>query len=191
MSHTILPFAHSQLVTIDNSKFLIEKEEPVYTPSEIIIYDFATKTQETLKIPDSFSKYFDYDVISVKQNHELFNKLTKCPILHQSDYYQAPQPLYDNLESFPELANFFKKFNPIRPNYISYGEIDKTFKLEIWHESAYIVVSDSKITAYHINEEYELQSGDSCTYVWHFNNNFVVYNDGDVYSVVIISENGE
>jgi hypothetical protein len=190
MSHTILPFAHSNLVTIDYNKFLIEKEEPVYTASELVIYDFSTKTQETMKIPKSFAGYFDYSTIIVKQNFDLFGKLPKCTILYKSDYYDHPQPKYDNLKDFPELETFFNSFNPVRPNHVSYGEKDKIFKLEVWHECAYVVVRDSKITSYHINAEYDLQSGDSCTYVWHFNNNFVVYNYGDVYSVVIISENG-
>ena len=34
-----------------------------------------------------------------------------------------------------------------------------------------------------------LQEGDSNTFVWNFNDNFVVYNDGDVYSVVIVVKN--
>lgn len=63
------------------------------------------------------------------------------------------------------------------------------YVLSVWHGEAYVVSLNNKITAFHIDEVYGLQEGDKQTYVWNFNDNFVVYNDGDVYSVVLVVKN--
>lgn len=177
MSHRIIPFTCSNLITINKNLFTILKEEPLYTPSKLVQYDF-----------DDGSLTESDPIQARSQDWHVLDSRPTTNVLYRCSWLNAPVHNYENLDDYPELKIFFEKENN-SPDLVIYGENYESYQLHVWHNQAYIVSLNDEITAYLIDETYYLQSGDMNTYVWFFNDNFVVYNDGDVYSVILVLAN--
>lgn len=196
MSHSIIPFARSNLLNIENAQYIFIQDE-CYTKNKLISYDFNTNELNEMKITKSFSSVFNnYDgPIQIKTNYESFDNKEQADILYESVWGENPVHQYENIDEYPELKIFLAA--PQNHGHLKiYGEDDDpnhpendNYHLDEWHSQAYVVSLNNKITAVHIDETYELQEGDSNTFVWNFDDNFVVYNDGDVYSVIIVVKN--
>jgi len=141
-----------------------------------------------MDIPQPFAKFIsDGKGIKTERDYEGFKKRDQTEILYKNKWGEIPIIPYTNLEQFPELNNFFEKVKG--KSWFSatiYGNYNEDYSLGVWASRAYVVGNDNKITAYHIDESCALQEGDSSTFVWSFDDHFVVYNDGDVYSVVLV-----
>lgn len=145
-----------------------------------------------MKISEPFVKYLGYKTnytVDVKRQYEVLDARPQMSIVHQNPYGKRPNRTYENLDEYPELKHFLENFEPNRQSLEVYGTPGSRYTVEVWNSCAYVISEDDRITAYHINDKYELQSGDSKTYVYNLNDSFAVYNDGDVYSVVLIQKN--
>lgn len=184
LTHNFFPFINSHLITISRNKYVIAQEEPVYKISKYVQYNFDKNTFKEFVITPDF--HFLSKVIN--SNHKVLDNKKRAKILYESLYSGIPLYDYENLESFPELYSFLNRKG--KTSLVVYGKKNDNYHLHIWenHEAGctYVIVLDDEITAYHIDEKFHLQLGDSYTYVWFFDNNFVVSNEGDVYSVVLI-----
>lgn len=245
MSHTIIPFVNSELVTIYKNKVLINQcgpESSSYITDKLITYNLTTNVLEELYIPPSFKYFFKNPLpdpsIQVCPNVSVYRKnmlenvtedLNKIKFLqfvgnvddtnitiklHKNldlypdlknlletrgrnnsvDIYNIVNKFYKNLDYYPDLGKKFLTLTIESQSQPSYHSIDMyenegPYKIDVWYDQIYIVRLDNNITSYHINSDYELQKGDCGTCVWEFNNNFVISNDGDVSSVLLIIKN--
>jgi len=188
MSHTIIPFSRSNLLDIKNNQYIFVQDE-CYIKTKLISYDFDSNELSEMKITQSFSKIFDYydGCIKIKQNYKSLDAKEKANIIYESKWGENQTYKYDNIDEYPELKMFLSKSQD-RGELKIYGD-DNNYHLDVWHSQAYVISLNDEITEFHIDETYMLQEGDCNTFVWNFDDNFVVYNDGDVYSVVIIVKN--
>jgi hypothetical protein len=181
-SHRIIPFINSHLITISRNKYIIAKENPIYYISKYVQFNFDKNEFK------KFSVTSDFHFVSkiIHPDYKILNN-KKCT---KTLYERINTYNYENLDYFPELKSFIGE-NGIFLNI--YGKNEERFNLHICNVNSkgyvYIIVFNHKITAYYIDEIYHLQLGDSRAYVWFFDNNFVVNNTGDVYSVVLIPFN--
>lgn len=185
MSHTIIAFPNSELATIEDDTFIFTTEDPVYTVSSLTSYDFKTAKLNQVKWP--------FGDIDLPRHYNVISARKRTDELASYSRWDKPSerknlPKYSNLHLYPELDAFLKSPTDTF-NYISYGDKDGDYQLDVWHDQAYVVRSGNEVTATHIDTSYGLQEGDSYTFVWSFDGNFAVYNEGDVYSVVLISNN--
>ena len=188
MSHTIIPFSRSNLLDVNNNQYILVQDE-CYTKNKLISYDFNTNELSEMKITKPFSSVFNnHDgCIEITRKYNSFCAKENANIIYKSAWREDPTYEYENIEQYPELKIFLSKTQD-HGNLRIYGN-DDNYHLDVWHDQAYVVSLNDKITAFHIDETYSLQEGDSNTFVWNFDNNFVVYNDGDVYSVIFVVKN--
>jgi hypothetical protein len=188
MSHSIIPFSSSNLLEIKNDQYILIQDES-YTKTKLISYDFDTNELSEMKITKPFSAVFnDYNgPIQIITKYGSFSKKERANIEYESDWGENPTYEYENINDYPELKIFLAKSQD-HGHLKIYGN-DNNYHLDVWHSQAYVISLNDKITAFHIDETYMLQEGDCNTFVWNFDDNFVVYNDGAVYSVVIIVKN--
>lgn len=184
MSHTIIPFSRSNLLVIKNNQYIFVQDE-CYTKNKIISYDFNTKEIDEIKITKPFCSFFN-ECIDMTTKYISFDAKEKANMVYASYNGVSPTYKYENIDKYPELKIFLSKSQ-------SYGDLkiygNDNYHLDVWHSQAYVISLNNEITAFHIDESYSLQEGDCDTFVWNFDDNFVVYNDGDVYSVIIIVKN--
>jgi hypothetical protein len=190
MSHSIIPFTHSNIYSGDFSdkKFYILKEEPVYKPKELFYYSFKQYpyTFSKMDIADGFGAYFSYNSGKSLNMQKRGNK--DAQVLYESGWRKQSTHSYSNLNEYPELKNYLEIFNDV-PSLTIYGETQTGYQLSVWNSQAYVVTLSDKVTSYHIDLDYNLQEGDHATRVIILDDNFIVHNDGDVYSVVMILKN--
>jgi len=137
-----------------------------------------------MKITKPFSSIFNGfdECIQINRKYESFDNGKLIKVFLELKYREILIPNYENINEHPELKIFLSKPQP-HSNLKIY---DHDYHLDVWYGQAYVISLNNKVTAFHIDETKSLQEGDSNTFVWNFNNNFVVYNDEDVYSVILI-----
>jgi hypothetical protein len=192
MSHIIVPFPASNIYIGDlyQKKFYIVKEEPVYKPKELFFCNFNQDphTYSKMNIPEGFETYFSYNA-----GKSLCQEMLRCKdttLLYDSEDSEDENPThnYSNLNEFPELKKYFK-IKPLSARLRLYGQSDGGYQLAVWNNQAYVVSLGNNVTSYHIDLDYKLQGGDDSTRVVILGDHFIVHNDGDVYSVVMILKN--
>lgn len=180
MSHRIITFPQTDLITIskDTFTFIIN---PCGENSHLASYNFRSNDLNRVKWP-----FGHYD--GLIQYHVLNSRPTIPKSIEYTIFTDSKErtniPKYSNLDLYPDLANLLKSDTMFR--YVSYGDENGKYQLDVWHDQAYVVRSGNEITAVHIDTSYNIQEGDYRTYVWSFNDNFAVYNSGDIYSFILI-----
>ncbi len=199
MSHKITPYANSKLMYIDMSDgmCMIKRDEPIYSPSSIVTYDLKNGASCEVKINKDVKLFTDFLVditwrVKETDNFALTQTHSKHPLLckrvHKSTFKEIPNPAdwFTNLMEFSELNIFLSNIKGSQ-NLSVYSNED-AYQLSVWHDRAYVISREEEITSFHIDPDFNLQEGDNSTTVYTLNDNFIVYNDGDVYSVVILTD---
>jgi hypothetical protein len=154
---------------------------PGHETSHLLSYNFRNDNLNRVKWPFG---HIDTPIqYAVLDSRPTVRKLVEYTIFTDSKE-RTEIPKYSNLDMYSDLADLIK--SETMYHYVSYGNENGKYQLDVWHDQAYVVRSGNEITAVHIDTSYDLQEGDYRTYVWYFNNNFAVFNLGDIYSVILI-----
>ena len=178
--HDFHAYYYSNIQKMTNDTFYVKVEEPLYTQSKFIAYDFKNVQELNL---DENTDHRDYRSFDMQPRAKYFRYYSGSG--HTEKYDR--ETFYHNLDSYPDLRDLFVRKRADSLSFDMYT--NGSYELGVWDSVAYVVSKNHNILSVLIDESYSLQSGDSDTYVWtNGASNFAVYNDGDVYSVVFIKE---
>ena len=167
MSHKIIIFKNANIVEINESQCLITQKDSHNKVRKLIYYDIDNENRSELIMPEIFGQ-FPFDQSGDCATKAFCNK-EYAHLLQEEDDTPNPEDLYNNINSYPELKNFFgedREYSLLT----MYTNDDSQYSLEVWCEQIYIIRLEKEITSYYITENY----GYDYTYVLYSNDSYIV-----------------
>lgn len=200
-NHTYTTIGNNKYVFTAHKQADLIKVDPLTKSIELRYCEHYNKWHEKNIPQRTFVLNFNMDIITkynpreesgsmrIDTRTEFDSNTSTCEKLKlvQDNYYnydaEKLSDCYCNFADFSELKEFvgYKR---------EYHCCAGKYTLSMFDARIYVVSTDNKIISAIVEPDYSLQFGDNYTHVWFINNkHFLIWNDGDVFSVVCIKSN--